>query len=45
MINNKIAHTDIKPHNIAVKFFSQDLKTFKAFLIDNDDIKDYGKWR
>jgi hypothetical protein len=42
LIANKIAHTDIKPLNIAVRFFSQDLKDFRAFLIDNDDIKRFG---
>jgi len=42
LIANNIAHTDVKPANVAVKFLSQDLKSFKAFLIDNDDIKRYG---
>lgn len=45
MINNKLAHTDIKPLNVAVKFLSQDLKTFRAFLIDNEDMRKYGEDR
>jgi hypothetical protein len=45
MINNKLSHTDIKPLNVAVKFFSQDLKKFHAFLIDNDDMRRYGEDR
>jgi hypothetical protein len=42
---NGIAHTDIKPANIAVKFFSEDLKQFKVFLIDNDDVVKFGEIR
>jgi serine/threonine protein kinase len=40
-----IAHTDIKPANIAVKFFSQDLLNFRVFLIDNDDVVSFGDLR
>ena len=45
MMDKNIAHTDIKPVNVAVKFMSQDLTKLKAFLIDNDDVKRYGQMR
>jgi len=45
MMDKNIAHTDIKPVNVAVKFMSQDLTKLKAFLIDNDDVKRYGEMR
>ena len=43
--SHNLAHTDIKPANVAVKYYNTELTSLKVFLIDNDYISGYGKIR
>ena len=45
MRQHKLAHTDIKPANVAVKFYNNELTSLKVFLIDNDWVTRYGQAR